>query len=365
MKKTIFLFLWLAGTCSILFGQSTAESQTDAKTYSESKPYQPAAASNGNSEKRQKPKVKDEKNSAVSEINPDRSVIVPVTVFDRSGKFVTGLNKSDFRIFADEREIDDYTLENVDTPLNIILLLDTSPSSAFKISELQDYAMEIVDELAAQDKILVAEFNEKLKIRTNFTGDKKIAASAIRKLRFGDGTALYDAVQEVFEKIAAASEGRTAIILITDGVDTTSTKSSYAKSLNTAEKYHIPVFVNYIDSFAYSTQATKNGGVILSPSKLSGILPQYSTILTKSEYETGESYLNDLMSLSGGRVASFKPVSAAPVQKSPNFIQEMRQRYYLKFTSSAAAESGATKQLKIRVNRPNLLVLAKASYLSN
>lgn len=370
MKKTMFLILCLAFTNLVSFAQVKKEVQTDSKAYSESVPYKPTEFPNNNSKKDKKSKNKDDKKSDINEKKSDNSVIVPVTVFDNKGTIVSGLKKSDFQLFADDKEISEFSLENVEQPLNIILLLDTSPSTDFKVKEFQDYAIKFVDELEPQDKVMVAEFNENLRIRTEFTNDKKIVNNAIRKTKFGDGTSLYDAVQKIFEEGIGSLESRTAIVLITDGVDTTSTDSSYVKSLETAEKYNIPVFVVYVDTFEHMDKSVKSGRSI--------ILPQQPIVIdntpkplktsagsTKLEYEIGKLYLNDLVSLSGGRVSLFKNISDPQKIVLPKFAEELRLKYYLKFMPPKTDKTGERKQIKVRVNRPNLFLLAKGSYITN
>ena len=373
MKKTVVLILCLIFTNLVSFSQTTKEVQSVSKEYSESKPYSPTEFPNGNSKKEKKSKNKEDKKTNASEKVSDKSVSVPLTVFDNQGKVITGLKKSDFQIFVDDKEVNDFALEDVDQSLNIILLLDTSPSAEFKIKELQDYATKIIDELQPPDKVLVAEFNENLKVKTELTNDKKVINSAIQKTKFGDGTSLYDAVQKLFKENISNLEGRTAVILITDGVDTTSTNSNYLKSLETAEKYNVPIFVVYVDTFEHNTISMKNSGGIVLSSPFPSITnnfpkPRGSSIQlgsTKMEYEIGKSYLNDIVSLSGGRVVLFKNAVDSQTQALPKFADEMRLKYYLKFKPSETDKSGERKQIKVRVNRLDLFLLTKGSYIAN
>ena len=374
MKRSVVLILCLIFTNLISFSQTTKEVQSVSKDYSESRPYSPTEFPNDDSKKDKKSKNKEDKKTSVSEKELDRSVIVPVTVFDNQGKVITGLKKSDFQIFVDDKEVNDFSIENVDQSLNVILLLDTSPSAEFKIKELQDYATKIVDELQPQDKMLVAEFNENLKVRTEFTNDRKVINSAIHKTKFGDGTSLYDSVQKLFKESVGNLEGRMAVILVTDGVDTTSTDSDYSKSLKTVEKYNVPVFVVYVDTFEHNTKSMKNSGGIILSSPIPSITRNFPKSAagnsvplgsTKVEYEIGKFYLNDIVSLSGGRAVLFKDVADSKNQALPKFADEMRLKYYLKFMPTETYKSGERKQIRVRVNRPNLFLLAKGSYFTN
>lgn len=358
MKKFVVLIFCLLTSLSTSYSQTTNENKLTSKDYSESVPYKPTEFPDDISKKVKKSKANSnkEKNNIAS--TKESSLSIPVTVVDKQGKVVTDLKKSDFQIFADDQEIKDFSIEDKVESLNIILLLDTSPSTDYKIKDLQNYALKIVENLNPQDKVMVAEFYANLKIRTELTNDRKIINKAIKKTNFGDGTSLYDAIQQIFEKNIKISEERTALILITDGVDTTSIKSNYAKSLERVEQSNIPVFVGYIDSFEQNRKSQSNLNNILFQSTI-GNLGRQSVESIKIDYETGKHYLNDLISLSGGRSSLFENVT------DPKFAQELRLKYYLKFTPSETDKTGERKQIKVRVNRPNLFLLAKGSYIAN
>lgn len=338
--------------------QTTVENEQNSKAYSESVPYKPTEFPADKAKKEKKSKANNKQEKSKNDLNNERSVFIPVTVADEKGNVVTDLNKSDFQLFVGDRKVEDFSLENKPQPLNIILLLDTSPSTVYKITELQDYALKFVETLNPQDKIMVAVFDVGFKVKTEFTNDKKIINKAIKKTNFGNGTSLYEAIQRLFEKHIEYSEERTAVILITDGVDTTSRSSDYAKSLETAEKSDIPVFIIYVDSFEQNRKSQSNNTNNPLSRIILGKLPIQSYESAKNAYEIGKHFLDDLILLSGGRGSLFENVDDS------KFAQELRVKYYLKFTPSDADKIGERKQIKVRVNRPNFIVIAKGSYLA-
>jgi len=360
VKKIIILVFCLVMSLSTSYSQISNENQPISKDYSESVPYTPTEFPDKDAKKEKKSKANADKNKNSVVSNVDKSLTIPITVVDKQGMVITDLNKSDFQIFVDDRKIDNFTMENKEQSLNIILLLDTSPSTAYKIKDFQDYAAAVVENLEPQDKVLLAEFNYNLKIRTEFTNDRQIINKAINKLKFGDGTSLYDNLQKIFEQQIKGLEGRTALILITDGVDTTSFKSDYEKSLETVEKFNVPIFVAYVETFEQNKKGMPNrNGFSL------GITNFSKQPLDKKDYELGKYYLNDLVSLSGGRVSLFENISGSQKGTLPQFAQELRLKYYLKFTPPETDKIGERKQIKVRVNRPNLILLTKGSYIAN
>jgi hypothetical protein len=163
-------------------------------------------------------------------------ITIPVSVYDRNGIYVPNLKQSDFKIFEDgvEQEIAYFGVS--DKPFTVILLLDTSPSTAYKIEQIQNAAIAFVNQLKPLDKVAVIEFDAKVHVLTEATGDREKIYKSIRRADFGDGTSLFDAVDFSVDKRLNNIEGRKAIVLFTDGVDTTSYKADSDITLSEAEE---------------------------------------------------------------------------------------------------------------------------------
>lgn len=159
-------------------------------------------------------------------------ITIPVSVFDRDGLYIPNLRQNDFKIFEDGKEQEIAYFGTSDKPFTVILLIDTSPSTQYKIEEIQQAAIAFVDQLKAQDSVMVIEFDQNINVLTESTNDRQKIYKAIRKADFGGGTSLYDAVDFSLKKRLSKIDGRKAIVLFTDGVDTTSRKSNYDSTLN-------------------------------------------------------------------------------------------------------------------------------------
>ena len=79
---------------------------------------------------------------------------------------------------------------------------------------------------------------------------------AIRRTRTGGGTRLYDAVEDILKKQLKTIPGRKAVVLFTDGVDTTSHRASYDSTVRLAEESDAPIY-----SVDYDTSGFGTGGV--------------------------------------------------------------------------------------------------------
>jgi VWFA-related protein len=335
--------------------------------YSESKSYQPRefpARAKSKAKKEKKPKKNEEAANEspviTANVSPktDGTITIPVSVFGADRRFVANLKQSDFKIFADGEEQEIISTEQRDEPVNLILLIDTSPSTAFRIEEIQAYALSLVERLKPEDKAMIISFDEQTRVGAELTADRVSIAKAIKKLKFGDGTSLYEAVKKTFDKHVSGISGRTAVVLLTDAVDTTSLKATYADSLAAAERTDAAVFPIYFDTFGGSDpKAAKNNPQLQAI--LRTLIQGSAQGVTAAEYELGKFYLNDISRLSGGRPRAVKDIKTEIVE---NIGAELRTQYQVRFRPTNFA-AGQRKQLTVRVNRPNLLVQARGSYI--
>ena len=91
-------------------------------------------------------------------------VTMPVSVLDRNGRFISGLQQRDFQIFENGIEQEIGFFARVETPFTVILMLDVSPSTQYKINEIQDAAISFVNQLRHDDKVMVISFDENVNI---------------------------------------------------------------------------------------------------------------------------------------------------------------------------------------------------------
>ena len=338
--------------------------------YSESKPGKQRSASlspsfrgvAGNrtnettaSDKSGEPTVLTDPENSEEIVSVDTNLItIPVSVFDRNGLYISNLKQSDFKIFEDGKEQEIAYFGTTDKPFTVILLIDTSPSTDYKIDEIRQAAIAFVDQLKSEDKVMVIEFDANVHVLTEVTGDRSRIYKAIGKADFGYGTSLYDAVDFSLRKRLSNIEGRKAIVLFTDGVDTTSSKAGYDSTLGLAEEADALVFPIYYNTFANNRigGATFPGGRILNPI---GTRPQ--------DYALGKKYLNDLADYTGGRVFRPETTPGGLTAAFEGIAEELRRQYNIGYIPTETGTPGQRKQIKVRVNRPNLVLRSRDSYV--
>src|SRR5215510_2693915 len=147
-------------------------------------------------------------------------VTVPVSVMDRSGKYIVGLRQEDFEIYEDGVKQDLCNFESIEKPFTVALLLDISDSVGFRIGDIQAAAIAFVDQLRQDDRVMVVSFDSQVRILSEPTTNHELVREAIRQTQMGGGTRVYDAVDFVLNQRLKQIRGRKAAILFTDGIDT-------------------------------------------------------------------------------------------------------------------------------------------------
>jgi VWFA-related protein len=145
-------------------------------------------------------------------------VLLEASVYDKAGKFVSGLARANFTVTEDgvQQEID---LVNQETlPATFALLIDSSQSMSRRIDFVRDAARRFIQYLRPKDQVLVAPFTRQLGALTGPTNDQKTILEAVGHIGSAGGTSILDSLIEVSGKLPT-TESRCAIVLLTDGYD--------------------------------------------------------------------------------------------------------------------------------------------------
>src|SRR5256714_9281454 len=212
----------------------------------------------------QKPEAQ-QKNSGPEEVGEgdivkvDTTLIsIPVSVMDRDGKYIPDLTKDDFHVWEDGVEQRVAYFASTEKPFTVALLIDTSGSTRFRLDEIQNAAITFVEQLRPDDRVMIVSFSDKIRVLAQATSDRNTLRNAIRQTEPGDGTRLYDAVDPVENQYFNRVEGRKAIVLFTDGVDTTSDRATYESTVRDAEELDALIYPVEYDT--YSDMGGLGGG---------------------------------------------------------------------------------------------------------
>ncbi|HKO45785.1 MAG TPA: VWA domain-containing protein [Pyrinomonadaceae bacterium] len=314
-------------------------------------------------------------------------VTIPVSVTDRNGRYIPNLRKDDFRLWEDGVEQQVAFFNAVDKPFSVVLMIDTSGSTRFRLEDIQDAAITFVNQLRRDDKVMVVSFDNDVQVLSDFTTDRNRLRDAILRTRTGNSTRLYDAVDLVINDRLSRVDGRKAVVLFTDGVDTTSRHASYESNLRDAEELDALIYPVQYDTYADMGGGGGGGGnwpVTQVPSPVD-ILIQIlgggssggnkrrgggggggggGTGTSRNEYELANRYLQDLSEVTGARKYQADSIQNIAVAFS-NIAEELRRQYSLGYYPKNPAQAGQRRQIRVRVNQPNLAVRTRDTYIFN
>ncbi len=258
------------------------------------------------------------------------------TVTDKKGRFITDLLKEDFEVFENKRrqEVAEFSAES-DLPLRIALLIDTSNSIRGRFRFEQEAASEFVKSVikTKQDKAMVVSFDTQPDLKADLVEDTNLVDKAIRELRPGGGTALYDAIyyacQDRLQRDQPSTKYRRAVIILSDGDDNNS-RYTRDQALEMAQK---------ADAVIYAI----------------------STNLSRIESD-GDKVLKYLTAETGGR--AFFPFKVEDLEVSfENLASELRHQYNLSYRPEPLIADGLFHPIDLRVkNRKDLVVHARRGY---
>ena len=307
-------------------------------------------------------------------------VTVPVSVLDRQGRFVPNLRREDFSVFENGVEQPIAYFEPAEKPFTVALLLDTSASTHFHLSEIKEAAIAFAKQLRPQDRVLIVSFNDEVLLLTEATNDVNLIETIIEEnVNTGNSTRLYDAVDLTVKERLNKIKGRKAIVLFTDGVDTSSNPATYQSTLREVEELDALIYPIQYDTTDYlrAMQGAGSGSVTVVTTRrgpfgttttqqtynapLNGGVPIPGS--SKADYDRADQYLHALADKTGGRLYQAND-TAQLAQAFTRIAEELRRQYTLGYYPKTENVDGNERhQIKVRVRQPNLAVKARDSYV--
>ena len=258
------------------------------------------------------------------------------TVTDKKGRFITDLTKDEFQVVESKRPqtIQEFTAES-DLPLRLGILIDTSNSIRDRFKFEQEAAIQFINSVIhpREDKALIVSFDTSAELVADLIDDTTKLAKAVRDLRPGGGTALYDAVyfacRDKLSQDQPRHKFRRAIIIVSDGDDNQS-RVTRDQALEMAQKADVLVYA-------------------------------ISTNITRTETD-GDKVLRYLTSETGGR--AFFPFKVEDLEQSfENIANELRHQYNIFYRPEPLKADGLYHQVDLKVKgRKDLVVRARKGY---
>ncbi len=297
-------------------------------------------------------------------------VIVPVTVTDDKGHFVTNLKKENFQIFEENKlqQIRTFTRDR-NQPIVIGFLIDLSTSSATHWENFQNAATELIQQLLTGDPKYsgyLIDYAQDAEVSVNTTSDPDALVQTVGKLKPGGGAALYDAIYLACtsRKLMQGEpvEPRRILVIIGDGHDDAS-QHSLAQAVQLAERNLVTVYGISTQAFGFTNQgdgnlqklAIETGGRVVYP--LGDVYRDTDGFLSHPSDDG-----NYALSVGGGAYAN---VMDAKLHKGvADIVGEVTSQYLIFYTSDNPKDKSYRK-LKVTVDMPNVRVRARKGYYAS
>jgi VWFA-related protein len=261
-------------------------------------------------------------------------VRLPVTVTDKKKKknLITGLARGDFTVLEDgaPQEVTFFTDEKTNPSVYVGVLMDTSPSTAGKMTFSKEAAKNFIYTVTRirKDKAAFMTFDNEVNLRQDFTDKLDLLDKAVDKVKkVGSQTALYDAIWQFSDEKLRNAPGRRVIVLITDGDDTFS-RAELRDAIDIAQRTETTVF-------GISTKA--------------GFLGTVPGVEAGTVKDKGDKLLTQLCEQTGGE--AFFTGDMLDLEKAFTKIsEELRSQYIITYRPTNQNFDGKERKIEVRFN---------------
>lgn len=286
-------------------------------------------------------------------------VSVPITVKTRQGAYIPNLRAEDFRIFEDGLEQQITHFEAIEKPFTVALMLDVSDSTRIELKEIQNAAIAFLNQLRPDDRCLIIAFDKEVVRLTEPTGDRKVLSDAIRQVKTGGGTALYDALDKVVNTYFRQVPGRKAIVILSDGIDTSSIRATFVTTADSANEQYALIYPIQWDTgndvLAKQLSRVDNRAVF----GVGYTTPSGETM--RKAYDRGTRYLQLIAQTSGGRFQFAENLKNLE-RSFARIAQELRQQYSLGYYPKNQDQKHAKRRIKVSVSVPDAVIHTRENY---
>jgi VWFA-related protein len=269
-----------------------------------------------------------------------------ITVTDGSKQFVKGLTKADFSVFEDGVEQSVQFFEATETPLDLILLIDTSSSMSDKMDVVHEAAIGFLKTMKSSDRGAIVAFADGVDIIQPLTSDRTALEEGVRKTRARGATSLNNALYISLKQFGRGAQHqsdvrRQAIAVLSDGEDTSSLVS-FEDVLELARKSGVGIYPIVLQSkYAAGRIATQGQRRYFSESEYS---------MRTLAQETG--------------AQAFFPMQIFELKGVYGSIaEELSSQYSLAYAPANTRTDGRFRRITVRVDKhPELKLRTRTGY---
>jgi Ca-activated chloride channel family protein len=258
-------------------------------------------------------------------------VLIPVTVTDPMNRFVTGLEKENFKIFDEKKEQLVSQFSSEDAPLSVGVIFDCSGSMGHKLEKSRLAVTQFFKTANPEDEFFLVQFNDTANLIQPFTTNLEEIQNRLTFTQSKGQTALLDAIYLGLHEMKKGRNPRKALLLISDGGDN---NSRYTEG-------EIKNLVKEADVQIYAIGIYETGGG-------RGRTP---------EEASGPALLTEIAEQTGGRQYSVENLNELP-DIAAKIGVELRNQYILGYSPQGQAHDGKYHHVKVTLVQPrNMPVL--------
>lgn len=262
-------------------------------------------------------------------------VLIPVTVTDPASRFVTGLDKENFKLFEDkvEQELSQFSSE--DAPLSVGIVFDTSGSMGAKLQRSRQAVAQFMKTANPQDEFFLIEFNDRPELAQGFTTQTEEIQNRLTFTQARGRTALLDGVYMAMNLMKKAHNPRKAILVISDGGDNSS-RYTETEVKNAVREADVQIYAI-------------------------GIFEPIASRGRTAEEMSGPGMLAEMAEQTGGRHFAVDNLAELPDVAAKIGI-ELRNQYVLGYSPKNTARDGKYRRVLVRLVKTTGLPPLKAMF---
>lgn len=282
-------------------------------------------------------------------------IFLSLSVRSVQGGFLKGLTREDFQVFEDgaPQEIVNFSSQKV--PVHVVLLIDASGSTRYSQSEIRRAALGFAEQLTEEDRVAIITFNDLPRLILNWTNDLEKIKLGLESIYAKGSTVLNDAIFVTFDDLLGGVEGKKAVILLTDGVDTGS-MVGFDEAIDLAIRSEALVYVvSKLEEYWASATAFRQQYRLRSMSIPRQLTDDYIVEVKRS--------LLRLADLTGGKVfneSDFRDLNDVYIQVA----EELKNQYYLSYIPTNKTKDGNWRSISVRTSRPDAVVRTRTGYFA-
>lgn len=299
-------------------------------------------------------------------------VNVSFVVVNSKNRYVTDLGKGDFTVFEDGKKVPiDFFVPMKTLPLRAGLLMDTSNSIRLQWGPMQEAAIDFVHTLLdehTRHKAFLMTFDSTRELVKDFTSDPNDLADALRKLKPGGGTSLFDAIYHACaDKLAHESQPsdvRRVLLVISDGEDDAS-KYSIQQTIDVARRAEVSIYA--ISTVSYNQASPgdsvlrriteQTGGYVVYPWKKPPSA-EYGTGYTSNKQIGNQNAIYEVgTGQYAGELARNLATSLAQIHK------ELTSQYVIGYRPPNPVSNGKFREVKVEPRNHDYHVRARKGYV--